>query len=96
MGRKNFRRLFGKSSVMYCVRVEITFVGETELSVVYLRFRTHPRTGSPWTQDPCEAKFWLYKSWPYSWLNMENPNLKGEVICLQRDNAILQAQKSMR
>jgi hypothetical protein len=98
MGRKNFRRTLGKSNVMYCVQVTITFIGEDEPSTVYLRFRPHgmDKGYSPWTTNPREAKFWLYKNWPYAWLNMENRHLTGQVLCVVRDDDVLRAQKEMR
>lgn len=89
----------GKNSrVMYCVRVQLTLIGSPEPEWYYLRFRPHGmgRGYSPWTQDPREAKLWFYKSWPYHWLNIANPHLTGEVLCLHRDDEVRNAQKGMR
>lgn len=94
----NPRRMFGKSVVMYCVRVRIQLIGEEAPQWRYLRFRPHPmaRGYSPWTEDVREAKFWLYQDRPNEWLNIQNRHLEGEVICLQRDDTVREAQKAMR
>lgn len=86
------------SKVMYCVRVEIRFMGEDAPRQVYLRFKPHGMTRgySPWTEDIREAKFWLYKDRPYTWLNIQNRHLRGEVLKLERDDAVIKAQKDIR
>ena len=95
------RRHNRKSTVMYCVRVRLTLLGpkDPKEEWYYLRFRPHgmARGYSPWTEDIREAKFWLYQDRPYHWLNIENRGVfNGEVLCLQRDDEVLKAQRDMR
>lgn len=99
MGVKNFRRTNGKSNRMYCVRVVIQLMGEDAPKTRYLRFRPHgmSRGYSIWTENPKEAKFWLYRCWPDAWV-MEHQHLRVpmETVTLHRDDEALKAQKAMR